>query len=246
MNYFHVRAAKEVKRTTKATTAKKAAPVAKPAEAQPGAWDGLRQVVTIPGVLPVFALFGVAYAAVATISGLWAGPYLKDIYGLDATERGVVLTSMAVLQMIGVLVIGPLDRRFNTRKWLVAIGATVTLAILVAFAVVPRLPMGVALALLLAINVTTAYNPLLLAHMRGHFPNHLAGRGSTTGNMAQLSGAALLPIITGYIPGLVGPTTNGYAPEAYRLIFATLAACLAVGLAVYLLRARDIRPSDRI
>ena len=220
------------------------APLSDP-QLRPSAWDGLRQVLRIPRILPVFALFGVAYASVATVSGLWAGPYLKDIYNLDAAQRGLVLTAMAALQMVSVLVVGPLDRIFNTRKWLIATGAAATLVILCTLAVVPDLPLWGALALLFGANVTTAYNTLLLAHMRGHFPNHLAGRGSTTGNMAQLTGAAMLPILTGFIPGLVGATGNGYAPEAYRLIFATLAAFLGVGLAIYLLRARDIRPSDK-
>ncbi len=212
-----------------------------PAE-QPGALQGLRQILSIPGILPVFALFGVAYAAVATVSGLWAGPYLKDIFGLDAKARGLVLTAMAALQMVSVLIAGPLDRVFNTRKWLIVTGASATLMILALLAILPRPPFAIALTLLLAMNVTTAYNTLLLAHMRGHFPNHLAGRGATTGNIAQLCGAALLPILTGFIPGFFADSGNGYAPDAYRLIFASLAATLAVGLVIYVRYARDIKP----
>lgn len=214
--------------------------------AQPGTLAGLRQILSIPGILPVFALFGVAYASVATISGLWAGPYLKDIYGLEAGSRGLVLTIMAALQMISVFVVGPLDRVFDTRKWLIAAGATATLVILCVLATVPYLSLGMALTLLFVMNITTAYNTVLLAHMRGHFPNHLAGRGATTGNIAQLAGAAALPVLTGFIPGFVGVLPSGYAPDAYRLIFASLATCLAIGLAIYLRFARDIRPSERI
>ena len=210
--------------------------------AHPGALDGVRQILNIPGILPVFALFGVAYAAVATISGLWAGPYLKDMYGLGAGERGLVLTIMAAIQMLGVLAAGPLDRLFNTRKWLVAGGASGTLLILTALAVLDAPPLWLALALLFGMSATNTYNTLLQAHMRGHFPHHLAGRGSTTGNIAQLAGAAALPILTGFIPGLVGATSNGYASGAYRLIFASLALCLAVGLAIYVCWSHDIRP----
>lgn len=221
-------------------------PVTGPAPVQPGVFDGVRQIVAIRGILPVFALFGVAYAAVATVTGLWAGPYLKDVYGLDAPARGVVLTLLALMQMASVLVYGPLDRIFDTRKWLIVAGATATLASLTALACLPQPPLWLALTLLCAMNSTTAYNTLLLTHMRAHFPNHLAGRGSTTGNMAQLGGASVLPILTGFIPAWFGATDMGYAPEAYRLIFATLAVSLAAGLGVYILMARDIRPSDRM
>lgn len=220
------------------------AAAASPPPPRVGARDGIRHILRIKGVLPVFALFGVAYAAVATVSGLWAGPYLKDVHGLDATARGLVLTSMAGLQMVAVLIAGPLDRYFNTRKWLIAVGAFSTLLVLCALAALPSPPLWLAVTLLGAASTTTAYNTLLLAHMRAHFPQHLAGRGSTTGNIAQLAGAAALPILTGFIPGLFISTRDGYAPDAYRLIFATLAASLAIGLACYLAWARDIRPSD--
>ena len=221
------------------------AAISNPSE-HPGIYDGVRQILAIPGILPLYALFAVAYASVATVTGLWAGPYLKDIFGLDANARGLVLTAMAALQMASVLIAGPLDRYFDTRKWLVAAGAGATLVLLASLSAIPAPPLWLALLLLLAMNVTTAYNTLLMAHMRAHYPNHLAGRGATTGNIAQLLGAAGLPILTGFIPGLVGSTENGYAPDAYRLIFAALAASLAVGLVIYLRWARDIRPSDRV
>ena len=82
---------------------------------------------------------------------------------------------------------------------------------------------------------------MLLAHIRSHFPDHLAGRGATTGNMAQLIGAALLPIITGFIPPLFPHAGPGYSLLAYQWIFATLAIALAMGLAVYL-TAKDSKP----
>jgi MFS family permease len=208
---------------------------------QPGTLDGLRQIVSIPGILPVFALFSVAYGAVATISGLWAGPYLKDIHGLDASARGLVLTGMAAIQMIAILAFGPLDRVFNTRKWIIVAGGTATLMIIATLAVLPSPPRWLALTLLCLLSATSAYGTLVLTHMRAHFPNHLAGRGATTGNIAQLAGAALLPIFTGFIPVQAGPEA-GYAPASYRLIFASLAVCLAIGLVIYARWARDIRP----
>lgn len=207
----------------------------------PGAIDGVRQILALPGIVPVFALFGVAYASVVTISGLWAGPYLKDIHGLGATERGTVLTIMALLQMIFVFVYGPLDRVFNTRKWIVMTGALLTWLLMLGLALVPNPPLMLALAFFFGLSMATNYNPVLLAHMRSHFPNHLAGRGVTTGNFAQLLGSAALPVLTGFIPPLYGATGDGYAAEAYQMMFATLALALGLGIAIYS-RSIDIKP----
>lgn len=201
---------------------------------------GLRRVLGTPGLLRVLALFLVAYAAFASVMLVWAGPYLHDVHGLDALDRGRVLLGMAVVQTVAGLAIGPLDRVFNTRKWVAVANATVALGTLLAFALVP-LSLAVAVGLLLLLSSVSAYASVLLAHIRSHFPDHLAGRGATTANMAQLIGAVLLPIITGFIPPLFPHAGPGYSLLAYQWIFMTLAIALAAGLAIYL-TAKDSKP----
>jgi MFS family permease len=206
-----------------------------------GVVAGLRAVIKTPGALRAFALFSVAYAATVTFTGLWAGPYLRDIHGLDTIARGHVLTAMAIAQTIATLAYGPLDRLFNSRKRVVIAGATVTLALLISLAVIPHPPLWLALVLLVSMSAIASYGTVLLVHVRSHFPDHLAGRGATTGNMAQLAGTALLPYLTGLILDQYPLNGLAYPPEAYAAIFSTLAIALALGLAVYL-TARDIKP----
>jgi MFS family permease len=206
-----------------------------------GAMAGLRQVLAAPGLLRVLALFLVAYAAFATVMLLWAGPYLHDVHGLDAIGRGNVLLAMALVQTVAGLAVGPLDRVFNTRKWVAAGSGAVGLSALTALATVPDLSLAAAVTLLLVLSGASAYGSVLLAHIRSHFPDHLAGRGATTGNMVQLIGAALLPIVTGFIPSLFPHAGAGYSLLAYQWIFAVLAIALAAGLTIYL-TAKDAKP----
>jgi MFS family permease len=218
------------------------APLARPLE-RVGPFEGVRLVLATPGLLPVLALFAVAYAAFATVLVLWAGPYLHDVYDLGPIQRGYVLMVMAVCQTVGGLVVGPLDRIFNTRKWVVVGTASLSLSMLTLLATV-SMPLIGALASLMVLSASSAYGSVLLAHIRSHFPDHLAGRGATTGNMAQLAGAALLPMLTGLIPPLFPTTDSEYSPLAYQWIFATLAIALAIGLAVYL-TSKDAKPDAR-
>ena len=207
-----------------------------------GALGGFVTILRLPGLMRVMALQLVAYAVLATMMGLWAGPYLHDVHGLGAVARGNVLIAMAVGQTVGVLVTGPLDRVFNTRKWVAAGGATLTIATLLALAATPRPPVELAIGLLIGLCAVSAYGVVVVSHGRSFYPDHLAGRGATTFNFAQVLGCALMPIGTGVIAGLFPVTAAGYSPIAYQWIFASIAAALVAGLTVYL-TSRDARPS---
>src|SRR3546814_16513572 len=89
-----------------------------------------------------------AYASMVTVLGLWAGPYLYDVYGMGAVARGNVLLWMGVAQIAGIFCVGPLDRLFNTRKGVVVVGALSTIVVLVELAAIQRPPAGMAAALL--------------------------------------------------------------------------------------------------
>lgn len=202
---------------------------------------GYIEVVRIPGLLRILGLQATAYAVLATIMGLWAGPYLGHVHGLDTVARGNVLVAMAVAQTLGVLVAGPLDRVINSRKKIAGGGAILTIALLGALAWEARPPTGVAIGLLIALSAASSYGVHVVTHARSVYPEHLAGRGTTTANMAQLLGCAAMPVVTGLIPGFFPVTASGYAPVAYQWIFATIAASLAAGLAVYV-TSTDVRP----
>lgn len=207
--------------------------------------DVLRGLVSVwrtPGLLPILAIHTFAYASMATVLGLWAGPYLADVHGLDGPARGNVILAMAAAQLAGILAYGPLDRVFNTRKWIVVPGALATVATLATLALVPALPLWAAVALLVLFCGVTSYSVVIVAHGSSLFPPHLTGRGVTTVNLAQVVGLAGLPVLTGAIVGAFPETAGGAQVEAaYRWAFGSIAAVLALGLAIYL-TAKDAKP----
>ena len=205
---------------------------------------GFGKVLRLDGLGRVMALQLVAYAVLATVMGLWAGPYLHDVHGLGPAARGHVLAAMAAAQFVGVLAVGPLDRILDTRKWVAVGGASATLLTLLALAATPVPPVAVAIGLLVLLSAVSAYGIVVVTHGRSFYPEALAGRGTTTFNMAQVVGCSLLPIGTALIPALFPATPRGYAPEAYQWIFLAIAGTLAAGLAVYM-TSRDVRPSGR-
>jgi predicted MFS family arabinose efflux permease len=201
---------------------------------------GLVAVWRTPGLVPVLAVHTFAYASMATVLGLWAGPFLADVYGLDVAARGNVLLAMGVAQLVGILVYGQLDRIFDTRKWVIVAGALGTIACLGALALIPGLTLAAAVTLLVLFCGVTAYALVIVAHGRSLFPDRLAGRGVTTVNIAQVAGLTVLAPATGAIVEAL--SGNGVA-IAYRHAFGAIALALAGGLAIYLF-ARDAKPSE--
>ena len=206
-------------------------------------WPGLVEVWRTPGLAPVLAMHTFAYACMVTVLGVWAGPYLHDVHGLEGVARGNVLLAMGGAQIAGLLVFGPLERIFGTRKKIVIAGAAASISVFATLALITRPPLGLTVALLMAIPFLSSYAIVIVAQGRALFPDRLAGRGVTTVNMAQVVGATVLPALTGYIVGEIGGSSVGATvPEtAYRAVFATLAAGSFMGLMAYL-RSTDSRP----
>ncbi len=215
-----------------------------PPERVGAALAGFIEILRLPGLWRVLGLQTVAYAVMATIMGLWAGPYLHDVHGLGAVARGNVLIAMALGQTAGVLMYGPLDRHFDSRKWVAVCGAAATVLVLLALAAHPQPPTAFAIVLLVCLCAISAYGVTVVTHARTFYPDRLVGRGATTANMAQLFGCGMLPVVTGFIPSFYPATAAGYSPVAYQWIFATIAAALGSGLLVYA-TARDVKPSSQ-
>lgn len=194
---------------------------------------GLLEVWRTKGLLPLLSMHFFAYATMLTILGIWGGPYLFDVHGLDGVQRGNVLLAMGLAQTVGILCYGPMDRLLHSRKKAVIGGTYITAALLLALALLVRPPLPLVVGLLVAVCFFCAFGTVIVAQGRTLFPDRLGGRAVTTVNMAQCLGLTVLPVVTGYIV-----EAYGASDLAYRLVFATLAGGLVLGSLAYF-RAPD-------
>jgi len=206
--------------------------------------SGLGRVLRTPGLARVFTMHLFVYASMVTVLGVWAGPYLNDVHGMDPVTRGDVHLLMGVAQVLGILCYGPLDGVFDSRKKVIVPGVLLTVACFACLALLSRPPAWLASTLLVALCFVTSYGIVIVAHGRSLFPDHLAGRGVTTVNLAQAIGTAVLPAATGVIIGAFAVGASGAVSElGYRLAFAFMGLLLAACALVYL-GVADSRPSD--
>src|SRR5690606_12566833 len=129
-------------------------------------------VLREPRILGILVIGFVVYSSTIALRGLWAGPYLADVYGLGALERGNVLVAMSVALIVFIAVIGPLDRRVDSRKRVVIGAALAFAAASGILALVPELDIAAVVALLCLTTISAAANLHILAHGRALFPDH--------------------------------------------------------------------------
>ncbi len=180
----------------------------------------------------IFPMMFVNYAPAAGLRGLWVGPYGADVFGADTTLIGTMTLLMGLAMIAGNFAYGPMDRIFGTRKWVVfggnALGA---LGCFILFALPSGSSIWTATALLSLIGFTGASFPLLIAHARPFFPEHLTGRGVTLLNLFGIGGVGVMQLVTGRLMAFWDTTKAD--EQTYALLFLFYGVLICCGLAIY-------------
>lgn len=184
-----------------------------------------------PALWSILPLMLVAYAPSGALRGLWAGPYLNDVFGLNTTQIGTATLVMGAAMIAGTFVYGPLDRMLGTRKWVAFWGNALGAGALVALCLWIDSALILSIVLLAVIGFLGASFPVIMAHGRAFVPPHLVGRGVTLLNLFGVGGVGLAQFATGRIHAAAAGA-NPAAP--YTAIFGFFAAALAIGCVIYL------------
>lgn len=184
-----------------------------------------------PALWAILPLMLVAYVPSAALRGLWAGPYLRDVFDLGTTQIGQATLIMGAAMIAGTFAYGPLDRILKTRKWVIFGGNTLGAAALLLLCIWIDGGVWLSVLLLAAIGFLGASFPVIMAHGRAFIPAHLVGRGVTLLNLFGIGGVGLAQFATGRIHA----ASAGISPSApYTAIFGFFAATLAIGCVIYL------------
>ena len=191
----------------------------------------LLDLLKMPVLWPIFPLMFVAYAPSAAVRGLWIGPYLNDVFGLSTAQIGTATLVMGLAMIAGTLCYGPLDRIFKTHKWVIFVGNTLCAVATLALVFLVGSNVYLSIALCAALGFFGASFPVIIAHARGFFPPHLAGRGVTFLNLLAIGGVGVMQFVTG---PLHSAASTGSAQAGYVALFAFFGLTLVVGLVIYL------------
>jgi MFS family permease len=208
----------------------------KEASAQKGSFA---EVLRIRALWFIFPLMLVSYAEVGALRGLWIGPYLTEVFNAEPRLIGQATLAMGIAMVIGPMAYSPLDRIFNTRKWVIFTGSAGMLLATLGMIMLVDLSVFWVIVLMCAIGFFGSTYPAIMSHGRSLLPRHLVGRGVTLLNLCSIGGVGIAQFATGRIHA--GYAGGMLASTPYVLIFGFFALLLASGLFVYLF-STDIKP----
>jgi MFS family permease len=203
-----------------------------PKTASTGPRGSVLDILKIKALWLIFPMMFVNYAPAAGLRGLWVGPYGTDVFGADTSMIGTMTLVMGLAMIVGNFAYGPMDRVFGTRKWVVFVGNTLgAVGCFALFALHGLTSVWTATALLALVGLAGASFPLMIAHARPFFPEHLTGRGVTLMNLFGIGGVGIMQIVTGRLMTFWQDTKGD--SEAYASLFGFYGIAMCCGLAIY-------------
>ncbi len=202
-------------------------------------FSGYRELLRLRVLWPIIPLAAINTAPMNGIRGLWAGPYLKDVHGLDMLAIGDVTLFMAFAMAAGSFLYGPLDTIFKTRKWIVVVGNSIGFLALLYLALNPAAGVFDTALLFVVIGLTGSAFGVIMAHARAFVPAHLTGRGVTLMNFFSIGGVGLMQFATGAV--VTGTSVPGDPVSGYVALFSFYALLVGAALFIYLF-SRDAKP----
>jgi sugar phosphate permease len=208
-----------------------------------GVVAGWRAVAATPSfwLLSLLAYFW--YAGYMALQGLWGGPYLMEVIGLDRAAAGNLLLLTSVGFIFGCLLVGRVsDRLLKSRKWTLVAGQSMLLALML-FTLGPAESLGrpALAALFFCLGLAVSSGVTIYPMLREMFPRAITATAMTAANFFVLMGAAVTQQVMGLIIERFPRTPAGYPPAAYHSAFLLPVCGLALAILLFL-GARDTRP----
>lgn len=199
----------------------------------------LLDVLRIRQLWLIFPMIFMGYSLAAGIRGLWAGPYLSDLYDLTTLEIGQVTFYMALALVAGSFAYGPLDRIFNTRKWVVIGGYSALLVVALWFVMSEHKTVNQITIGFVLIGFLGAGYAVQMAHGKSFVPSHLVGRGVTLLNFFSIGGAGITQALSGFV--MASGLKAGGLEIGYHRLFVFYAISLGLAILLYAF-SHDAKP----
>jgi sugar phosphate permease len=200
--------------------------------------QGYRTVWRNPRTWPVFVVFFCQYGTLISFSGLWAVPWMRDVYGLSARDAARLVSLVGIGVVFGAPSAGYLsDRVFRARRLPYVLFTLVYTAVWAAIALPPSGPPRALLGpLCFLVGLTASCFTLTWVLAREANPPRYSGIATATVNAGGFLGAAVMQNVLGRILdahwlGAFEAGARRYPAAGYHAAFLASLATLVVACA---------------
>jgi len=202
--------------------------------------QGVRMVLSEKNFWALAAWFFCTGGILFGFGGLWAGPYLMQVYTLTKTQTGNILMMIAVGMIVGSPMLSYLSEKvFRARKSVLLISSFTLTGIWVLFVFfVDGLSVLFLYGLFFLLGIFASGIVVIgFTVAKELFPTQIAGTSTGMANLFPFAGGALLQPLIGLVLDCSGRSGITYSVEAYRLSFVgfLVAAVLAL-ISVFLIK----------
>lgn len=194
--------------------------------------QGVIHVFTSPAFLRIAPFSVMTQGTTIATLGLWAGPWMRDVGGLDRSEAATGLLAGFTALTAGYLISGSLAERMSRRGWKVE---NIAIAGMIAFMLVQ---VGIVfnlspwpMLLWIGVGFFGQTGGLCYASLSQAFPPALSGRVNTAVNLLVFVSAFAVQLGIGAIIDLWPNPANGvFAAAGYQAAFAIVLGGQLIGL----------------
>lgn len=197
----------------------------------------LGELLKVRALWCILPLLFITYAASACIRGLWAGPYLSEVFGATDHLIGWVTLGMGLAMVTANLSVGRLVRIFGSDKRTSLANTLLLCTVLAALWLTSGMNVWISAVLLVMVCISDSSYSLIMSHGRAFLPQHLVGRGITFMNMTSIAGVGMMQFASR--PVYLAASANHPPAAAYGYIFLFFLIPLALGLLVYVFSPED-------
>ncbi|MFZ0241313.1 MAG: MFS transporter [Desulfobacterales bacterium] len=206
------------------------------------------RVLANPAFWPLAVWFFFDCAIFFSFGGLWGGPFLIQVYGLDKRQAAQILSMLAVGMIVGSPLLSYVSNSvFRARKPVLVISSVIVVGLTAVLAFKTRqIPVAGLFALCFGLGVfASAIVVIGFTTNKELFPVQMAGTATGIVNLFPFAGGAIFQPVLGAVLEHHGRIDDKFTPAGYEKAFLILFICALVAMgATYFMRETLVRDQE--
>ncbi len=196
----------------------------------------MKSVFGLRNFYTVFIAGSLYYGTLIAVGGLWAGPYLQDVYGLSKDIASSVVMCFTIGMVVGAPISGYLsDKIIKSRKNVVLLGMLTHIIVYIPLVwLIDSMALGMLYILFTAFGITGSFIIICFACAKEVAEPCYAATAVGAQNMGMAAGAGFFQYICGLIIDSYGKSNGVYGQEAYASAFTLCMCMMAIAIVIML------------